>query len=295
MRRIVEAIRQCPEVTGSDGVYNVAIIHQHPPSILEWDVLASSSLRAPFQGYVLFDLPKDAQETEEAKRSKELHLKFQSLMPVFSKFMKYRYEFDLGPDAPELRKALLRFDAPNFSPYDPSPNSEGYISCWDKIARSPGSIVATHDGNTQASAEKSNERNRTAIRAEFVELATSHEKGTINFWYSLTNTTDADYKIDSLDEITTAGMTVDHSLYSFNRGISFEVPLIIPAHRNAKAIFHFVPSIDLNLSVHDDASANAVAKYKNNVMNYLRSKYAGLKGFAILDEKTRYEIDFFLP
>jgi hypothetical protein len=57
--------------------------------------------------------------------------------------MEYRYEFDLGSDAPELKKALIKFLSPDFKSYEPSPNSEGTIFCWDKIARSPGSVVGT--------------------------------------------------------------------------------------------------------------------------------------------------------
>jgi hypothetical protein len=150
MRRIVDSIRQCPELTGSDGSFNVAIVYHHSPRILEWDVLASNSLRAPFQGYVLFDLPKDLQETDEAKRSKELHSEYELVVkPALSKLTEYRYEFDLGSDAPELRKAFIKFLSPDFKPYDPPPNSEGPISCWDKVARSPGSAIATHNNSPQ--------------------------------------------------------------------------------------------------------------------------------------------------
>jgi Trypsin-like peptidase domain len=144
MRRIVDALRQCPESTGS---FDVAIVHNQSPRILEWDVLPSTSLRAPFQGYVWFDLPQDLQETDEAKRSKELHAKYEFLVTTLSKFLEYRYEFDLGSDAPELKRALIKFPAPLtgppiFKPYEPSPNSQGTIFCWDRIARSPEPAAA---------------------------------------------------------------------------------------------------------------------------------------------------------
>jgi PEGA domain len=141
MRRIVAAIRQCPEVTWPGLIDNVAVWHQHSPSILEWDVLASTSLRARFQGYVLFEVSSYPEETDEAKRSKKLDRDFLVLMSVFPSSMKYRYEFDLGSDAPELNRALraeskigdTSVATPNFSSYDP--NGEGYIrDCWNKIA-----------------------------------------------------------------------------------------------------------------------------------------------------------------
>jgi PEGA domain len=142
MRRIVDAIRQCPQETGP--FLDVSILHRQSPRILEWDVLPSDSLRAPFQGYVRFDTPIDLQETVEAKRSKELHKKYEYLTIFPFHPVEYRYEFDLGSDGPELRGAVINLhtnSSPDFKPYEPSPNSEGTIFCWDKIARSPGSLV----------------------------------------------------------------------------------------------------------------------------------------------------------
>jgi S1-C subfamily serine protease len=128
--------------------------------------------------------------------------------------------------------------------------------------------------------------NRTAIRAEFVELATSNERTTVNFWYALTNTTDADYRIDSLDEVTTAGLIGDGSLYGFNQGLSFEVPLIIPAHRQTNAILHFIPSIGLNLSIPDAAPATAVKRYKKKCNEFSPFVLLHVDGFRYLGRKN---------
>ena len=134
--------------------------------------------------------------------------------------------------------------------------------------------------------------NRVAIRAEFVEPATSDEEGTIRLWYNVTNMTDMDYRIDSPSEVTTAGLTGDgDTLFGFNQGVSFEAPFVVPAHRKAGAILR-VPLPGEHLSVPDGASDTAVAIYKKNVMTFLRSKWTNLVGFAVLDERTRYEIDF---
>lgn len=147
MRRIVDAIRQCPEETVS-GFFDVAIVHHWSPRVLEWDVLASNSLRAPFQGYIRFDLPFDLHETDEAKRSKELHAKYEFVVKTLSKFTEYRYEFDLGSGAPALRRALFKLPpSSDFMPYEPSANSVGSIFCWDKIANSPGSVAGTTENS----------------------------------------------------------------------------------------------------------------------------------------------------
>jgi hypothetical protein len=41
-----------------------------------------------------------------------------------------------------------------------------------------------------------------------------------------------------------------------------------------------------------ERSADAEATYRSYVMNFLRSEYVGLKGYVVMDEATRYEIDF---
>lgn len=287
MRRIANTIKQCPEEVSYQNECKVHYVG--PPINVEWDVLPSKSVRSPFQGIVEFNLGE--RESDPANQSKAIHQKCVDMeyniamlgAPALAEAMKrgpikvrhyhYRYEFDLGSDAPELVKMLLVEDETK----ETVAASRGEHTCWVKAARSIKPW------------------NSTAIRAEFVELATSHEKGTINFWYTLTNTTDTDYRIDRLDEVTTAGWTEGDSLYAFNQGISFEVPLIIAAHRKIEAMFHFLPAIPFHLRVPDDASDTAVATYKTNLMNFLRSEYAHLKGFAVLDERTRYEIDFPLP
>ncbi len=181
--------------------------------------------------------------------------------------------------------------------------------------------------------------NRVAIQAEFLEPAASDEKDVINLWYTLKNTTAADYKINAVSEVTTAGWTAnDDALYGFNQGISFDVPLIIPAHRKTKTILHVAlgnPSVAGGISdaqashesveaflsldeaqqllalakvssqakmallaalrVRMERSADAEATYKRYVMSFLRSEYSGLKGYVVMDEATRYEIDFALP
>jgi hypothetical protein len=133
--------------------------------------------------------------------------------------------------------------------------------------------------------------NRTAIRAEFVELATSDRKDTIRLWYTLTNTTEADYRIESMIGITTAAQAGSDSLYAFNQGmISVEMPLTMPAHRKIQTLL--TVALQTDKSVPNDASDATVAIYKKDVMTFLRSKYSKMQGFVLMDEGTRYEIDF---
>jgi hypothetical protein len=54
-------------------------------------------------------------------------------------------------------------------------------------------------------------------------------------------------------------------------------------------------ALQSDLGIAGDASDGDVASYKKDVMNLLRSKYAKLRGFVIMDGRTHYEIDFNCP
>ncbi|MGB9234744.1 MAG: hypothetical protein WCC04_10045 [Terriglobales bacterium] len=155
-------------------------------------------------------------------------------------------------------------------------------------------IGETQEAAAKAAAARS--WNATPIRAEFVDLATSNQKDSIRLWYSLTNTTDTDYRIETMSGIVTAvfaDSTKGDScfLYAFNEGlISLEMPLIVPAHRSIRAML--TVALQTDKSVADDASEIAAAIYKKDVMTSLRSKYSRMKGFVLLDVGTGYEIDF---
>jgi hypothetical protein len=309
MRQIANAMKQCPEQetnTFQDKCHVRHSAYAGPPTNLEWDVVPSKTVRSPFQGIVEFTLPsrqesinppnqtqKAAQDCYEAthylgdpatllKMAEEEREKGPEWREGH-----YRYEFDVGSDAPELVKMLWVakdrknnvVESPATGGY-PAPWPTGENECWVRAARS----IRPLQPNTQP-------WNRTAIEAEFVELAPSNEEGRVNLWFTLTNTTDSEYRVDRVDQVTTAGWTVDDQLYAFNQGVSFDVPLIAPAHQKTKALVH-VNFPSEHLTVPDDASKADVAAYRTKVMAFLRSEYAGWRGIVILDDRTHYQIDF---
>jgi hypothetical protein len=290
MRRVADAMKQCSEQRSKSYQDDCEVWYflTGPPANLEWDVLPSKTARSPFQGIVEFTLPSHKQDLDPPNQSKKAHdscyerkmLIDQMAVEVWSKqgsttppphHYHHRYEFDLGSDEPELVKMLLVDDETKQT----SAANDQENDCWVQAARAIKPW------------------NKTAIRTEFVELTTSEKKGTINIWYALTNTTDLDYRIESLDQVTTAARADGDSLYAFNQGLSLEVPLLIPAHRTIRAILHAPLLTDI--SVADNASGTAVSSYKIEVMNLLGTKYAKMRGFAIMDGRTRYEIDFDSP
>jgi len=284
LRELSQSIKACPQASLSEykwgkGATEIYQVRGGPPENVIWDASPSDSARAPYSGYIQF-IVRWALWVPPDSLTKFIR-KFPALWEAFQQHLKpieYRYEFDVGPDRLELVKIFSRNENETEWKTAELPNW-----CWGHAAR-----------NIQTRAERSRPRNRTAIQAEFVEIAASSKPGTINFWYALTNTTDDDYRIDTLSEITTAGWVVNDSLYEFNQGISFEVPVIIPAHRRTLVMLHADLSPG-NLSVPDGASESAISVYRSNVMKFLQSNYAASAGFAILDERRGYEIDFPLP
>ncbi len=309
MRQIATAMKQCPEQqthTFEDQCHIRHSTYAGPPTNLEWDVVPSKTVRSPFQGIVEFTLPSRGEWIDPPNQSKKAiqdcwaATNYQGDTAVLLEKDKelaekgpewreghYRYEFDVGADAPELVKMLWVAkdrknnvaELPATGGYPvPWPTDEN--ECWVRAARS----IKPMQANTQP-------WNRTAIQAEFVELAPSNEEGKVNLWFTLANTTDTDYKIERVNEVTTAGWTIDDELYAFNQGVSFDVPLIVPAHQKTKALVH-VNFPKEHLRVPDDASYADVAAYRTKVMAFLRSEYAGWRGIVVLDERTRYRVDF---
>jgi hypothetical protein len=80
MRRIAEAMKHCPEEKSShQDECEVSTYHLGPPSNLEWDVLPSKSVRAPYLGVIEFALPSRTDTTDLANLSKKVQKKCSDL------------------------------------------------------------------------------------------------------------------------------------------------------------------------------------------------------------------------
>jgi hypothetical protein len=135
---------------------NFATRHEGPPSILDWDVVASDSARSPFQGFVKFSVPIRLEETDEAKQSRKLDKDYRDFLESLriyeqennhsASVIEYRYEFDVSSDAPELRRAwILTAGTKSFVAYEPKQGS-----CWDSIASSPKSAGSSQGMATES-------------------------------------------------------------------------------------------------------------------------------------------------
>ena len=293
LRSLAEKLKQCPEIWLKYPAYQwgkkSTEIEQErttQPRNVIWDVTSSESSRSPYSGYLQYSvhpeidvLPVESYGEWLKKRGLIWDMA-QKIMSIDLKF-----EFDVGPSGLELVRVLSRSKA--YPDWETSP-STGWPGCTGVETKKPQSGIEAQPKLAQANTQP---WNRTAIQAEFVELAPSNEEGRVNLWFTLTNTTGADYKIERVNEVMTAGWTIDDELYAFNQGVSFDVPLIVPAHQKTKELLH-VNFPKEHLRVPDDASYADVAAYRAKVMAFLRSEYAGWRGVVIRDERTGYRIDF---
>ena len=309
MRRVANAIKQCPEQKAYQSERGVSKSYAGPPTNVEWDVIPSKTVRSPFQGVIEFTLPSRwapplwcstpsnpleeqacqdaiAEQAKEGPEWREEH---------------YRYEFDVGSDAPELVKMLWVAKDRKNNTVTQEATPTAIDECWVAAAKSLNApaqrVAASSSSETGGGSSSANLHvkpwNRTAIRAAFVELAASDRKDRIKLWYTLTNTTDGEYRIQNMSGITTAVSAHGKTdfLYAFNQGmISLEMPLIIPANGKIRAML--TVALQTDKSVPSDASDATVTIYKTDVMSFLRSKYSKMQGFVLMDEGTRYEIDF---
>lgn len=150
MRQIANAIKQCPvqkTLISPKDPCQVSTYYIGPPTNVEWDVLPSKTVRSPFQGILEFALPiystyidrtdlsaKDHQKcVDKAARLAKMGLQpLPEKTPMGERWR--RYEFDLGPGAPELIKMLeVSKDKDNNTVTSVAPDDANV--CWVTAAK----------------------------------------------------------------------------------------------------------------------------------------------------------------
>ncbi len=147
LRTVVISIKECPrtmiwENTDTKGPMSRFRVYFGPPTNVVWDVSSSNSVRAPYIGYVEFTVPRQGWVPPDvydkwSERASEIYndLLFRPIPNL-----KYRYEFDIGPEGLQLTRTLYRSadDADwNDSPaLKRCPGESGCpLLCWDQAAQ----------------------------------------------------------------------------------------------------------------------------------------------------------------
>ncbi len=145
LRMIAQRIGECPKLLMSEVKWGgkkdeIVRMYELPPANVLWDVIAGSSVRAPYLGYVEFALypqvwvPDSAAHKAWKNVAYPAYLKLAGTAPWH-----YRYEYDLGPNGLQLTRALWHNN--NTGAWnDYSHDDKSAKNCWDTAAR-----------NTQAS------------------------------------------------------------------------------------------------------------------------------------------------
>lgn len=155
MRQIANAIKQCAEHESSyEDECEIHHSYVGPPTNVEWDVFPSKTSRSPFQGILEFTLPTHTKDTDQPNLSKKAREKCESRKSfesevagsILAEEMKegpkwrdghYRYEFDLGPDPPELVKMLWIVKDRNNVTITSAADDDVH-ACWVMAAKSAG-------------------------------------------------------------------------------------------------------------------------------------------------------------
>lgn len=133
--------------------------------------------------------------------------------------------------------------------------------------------------------------NTAAIKAEYDTTDTEGEKNTVVFYYTLENTTDFDYLVESSDRILmSATLMKEKNLSPFGENQKIDYPLFVPARKRIRFPIHI--GYICPLKEKKDANLEERRKFRRDVEKYVMDEMGNLDGFDLLDETNRYEIIF---
>ncbi len=136
--------------------------------------------------------------------------------------------------------------------------------------------------------------NTTAIKGRFEAIRTEGSNNTIEFCYTLQNTTEDDYQVENQSELSLASRLADSKSLFFEPGeehaLTFDFPLYIPSRQRLNFNIHLaypypgtVPS--------PEAGKEEWREYRKALKAYASKEYSNLNGFVLFDKAHRYEID----
>lgn len=139
LRTIAIAVKECSrqmafEMENTNGPLARAQVFQGPPRNVLWDVTHNGSVRSPFTGYIEFSIPQQLSVPPDVmqKWSNEAADLYAKMVATPQPTLKYRYEFDLGPDGLQLTRTLLRSE--DQTEWKDAPTK--IETCWQRAAQS---------------------------------------------------------------------------------------------------------------------------------------------------------------
>jgi hypothetical protein len=135
--------------------------------------------------------------------------------------------------------------------------------------------------------------NQNAITATYDNLGTEGEKNNFWFAYTLENHTNEDYRIDSESPEVHLAVLLRRSnnalSFGDNKDITTDYPVFIPAKKSVR----FQVRITYPYTDKEDYSAPDDVRHdwETKAAIYLTKELNNVNGFALIDERTRYEIN----
>lgn len=139
LRMIARRIGECPKATILEHRWGkkadeIERYYEEPPDNVIWDVVAGSSVRSPYLGYVEFTVDVDHWVPDTAGprfMKSSATVLFQEMIKAYPRH--YRYEYDLGPSGLQLTRVLLRNK--NTGEWAEPKRSVIAEYCWDSVGR----------------------------------------------------------------------------------------------------------------------------------------------------------------
>jgi len=139
LRTIASNVRKCPrelafEMENTNGPLARAQMYQGPPGNVLWDVTRSGSVRSPYIGYIEFSIPQELSVPPDVMQrwSNEAADLYAKMVSTPQPTLKYRYEFDLGPEGLQLARMLLRSE--DQTEWKDAPTK--VETCWERAVQS---------------------------------------------------------------------------------------------------------------------------------------------------------------
>jgi hypothetical protein len=126
-----------------------------------------------------------------------------------------------------------------------------------------------------------------SITATFDSVLTEGDQNTWVFYYSISNNTDRDYRLDATSAAYMSkarGNTLSNASPDFE---TFDTPIYIPSKHRLRFAVHVKFPYDIKDPL-DDEAAHAV--WKKQFLEFVRKEARNLNGWVLFDETNRYEI-----
>jgi hypothetical protein len=137
--------------------------------------------------------------------------------------------------------------------------------------------------------------NTKAIRAEYDYVSTAGDKNNIEFYYTLINDTDLDYRVSGGGDVDlSVKLGRENSISQPSKGddnsMKGDFPIFVPAHGRARFGIHI--AYPYSEKYDDKATDDEKHDWGTTLAKYITSELNNIDGFVMFDSVERYEVAF---